>query len=183
MVLRRHIPKTRASSWVRRGFLPEEAYYLSEISSAGANAPYIRAMRRRRSSLNANRVKYGWDMAQYRRRVVADYQRVGIRGRSRDRLGRFESYADYFRKVFYDYFTVFKDTTPLIPEWKTPRRKKRIRVKGETKPQANKRRMLRIKIDDFNQRINRASARGDQILRRQLEHERNSYQIQLDSLE
>lgn len=174
--MRRHIQKTRQSTWARRGFLPEEFYFLSEISVQGAKAPYIMAMRRRRSSLNANRVKYHWTITEYRRRVVADYQKMG--------LPKFigGSYKQYIQRHFYDYFTEFKDKTPYDPTYESPKRKGRVRVRGEGKAQTGKRQMLSNRITMLNEQIGRASLRGDQKERRRLEAERNRYQIELDNL-
>lgn len=174
--MRRHIAKTKRSTWARRGFLPEEQYFLSEISRAGAKAPYIQAMMRHRIALNAVRVKYHWTVAEYRRRIVADYQKLG--------LPKFigGSYKQYIIKHFYYYFTEFKDRIPYDPTYESPKKKKRIRVKGVTKAQSSKRGMLVNKIGNFNQKITRAIGKGDQTQRRELERERNRYQTQLDNL-
>lgn len=175
--MRRHIIKTRPSSWARRGFLIEERYFLSEISRAGARAPYVQAMSRRRISLNANRVKYGWTMREYRRRVYAEYVKVGVREK-----GKWETYRHYFKATFYDYFTAWKERTPLDPEWETPRKKRLWRVKGEPRAQTTKRKMLQAKVVGLNDKITRAMMRGDQAERRRLESERNRYQMKLDTL-
>ena len=178
---RRHIVKTRVSSWTRRGFTSEEAYYLSEISKAGAKAPYIQAMIRRRLSLNANRVRYEWSANEYRRRIIEEYQKFGL---PKYKGGNYRWYID---KYFYDYLTALKDKTPKDPEYESPRKKdyRRSRTKtGTSKPKAqtSKRKMLRMKINEYNDRINRAAMRGDQTLRHELERARNRYQTQLDNL-
>ena len=172
---RKHRVKTRPSSWVRRGFLPEEAYYLSEISREGAKAPYILAMRRRRSSLKANATKYGWTKTEYRRRVIADYIKLGMPDKKR------LSVRSYINEYFYDYFTVYKDRTPKDPEYESPRNKRR-KVTKVSRPTTSRAKMLRNKIDELNTKISRASLTGNQRLLRELEKERNITQNKYDRL-
>lgn len=164
-------------TWIRRGFLSYEAIKLSAISPAGSKAPYIQHMIRRRISLNANRVRYKWSNREYLHRIMEDYARAGLFKSKR------ETYQHFFQRAFREYFLWYKDTTPTDPTWQTPKPKKTVRRrKGERKAQYTKRRMLRKRIDDLNEQIGRASLRGDQRLRRELETLRNSYQMDLDFL-
>ena len=174
--MRKHIQRTLPRTWIKKGFLPEEAYFLSELTRAGAQAPYIQAMSRHRSSLNANRVRYGWSKAEYRRRVVADYKKLGVTP------FKGGSYAQYLKKHFYDLFTIYKDKTPAT-EYISPRKKRRVRPAGETKAQATRRKMLIDKIAQLNIKINRAIMNNNQVERKRLETQRNNYQNQLDRLE
>ncbi len=164
-------------TWARRGFLPYETIKLSALSPAGSKAPYIRRMIRKRVSLNANRVRYGWSNREYLHRIMEDYARAGLV------KGKYETYAKFFQRAYREYFLFYKDTTPTDPTWETPKPKKTVRrIKGERKAQYTKRQMLRKRIEGLNEQISRASLRGDQQLRRRLEVERNSYQLDLDFL-
>jgi len=53
---------------------------------------------------------------------------------------------------------------------------------GAKPSQVTNRRDARLKIDDYNQQINRASAKGNQKERRRLESLRNQWQMRLDRL-
>lgn len=174
--MRRHIAKTHKSTWARRGYLPEETLYLSEISRAGARAPYIRAMTRHRIALNANRVRYGWSVEEYRRRIIKDYEKLG--------LPKFVggSYKQYLKRNFYDILTEFKDRTPYDPEWQTPRRKKMIRIKGEPKAQTSRRKMLYQQLEDNASKQRRVIASNDQRELRQLQKQRDGIQRKIDNL-
>ena len=174
--MREHKVHTKPESWAKRGFLPEEQYFLSEISKAGAQAPYIQAMSRKRISLNANRVKYKWTKADYRRRIVAEYVRMGLRDK-----GKRESFKHYFNDLFWYYFEAWKNITPFDPEWETPKRKRKFwKEKGETKAQTTRRKQRVQRIKDYDQSIIRATVRGDQKERHRLEVARNRVQNELD---
>jgi len=174
---RKHVVRTRTSTWERKGFTPEEARWLSEISRAGSEAPYIQALMRSRHSLIAHKVRYGWSTEKYRQMVAKKYEQLGIAP------FRGGSYSQYLKKHFYDMLTAYKDRTPYEPEWKTPRKKRYgVRVKGEPKVQTSRRKMIVNKIAELNNKINKAVARGNQRERRLLEKERNSWQTKLDNL-
>lgn len=177
--MRRHIVKTLPRTWHRRGFLPEESYYLSEIGRYSAkNAPYIQAMIRQRLSMNANRVKYHWSYYEYRRRVVAEYVKMGVRLPRRK-----ESIRQYLKNTFYDFLNAWKKRIlPDFPEWETPRAKRVRRKRGEPKAQATKRQQLNKRYDDTKQKIVRAIQRGDQRERRRLEKELDKIYNQLQNL-
>lgn len=164
-------------TWVRRGFTAYESIKLSAISPAGSKAPYIQRMIRRRLSMNANRVQYHWSSLEYLHRIMQDYARAGLY------KGKRENYHDFFQRCFRQYFLYYKDTTPTDPTWQTPKPKRTVRrVKGERKAQYTKRQMLKKRIEDLNEQISKASLRGDQRLRRQLEITRNSYEMDLQFL-
>ncbi len=172
--------KTSPRYYSRRGFLKPEQYWLSEISIAGRNAPYIKAMVRTRISLNANRKKYNWTTQEFVKRIYREYLRRGVRPKR-----RWESYADYFKKVFYDYLGWWKDHKDIFPggdDWETPRRKSRKPSKVKPKAQRSRRDMLLQQISDYNDKINRAISKGDQRERAILERQRNNLQNRLDSL-
>ena len=180
--MREHIVHTKPESWAKRGFLPEEQYFLSEISRAGARAPYIQAMSRRRISLNANRVKYKWTRAEYRRRVVDDYVRMKQREK-----GKWESFRHYFKELFWYYFEAWFekwiDKMPLPTEWITPKSKRTFwKLKGETKAQTTRRKQKENRIKDYNEAIVKATIRGDQKERYRLERIRNRLQNELDNM-
>lgn len=174
--MRQHIAKTKERTWLRKGFLLEEAYYLSEISRAGAKAPYIQAMIRHRIALKAAARRYDWSVGEYRKRIVKDYEKFG--------LPKFKggNYKQYIKKYLYDYFTEFKDRTPTDPTYESPKKKRRVRIRSGVKAQVTKRQMLGNKILELNDKISRAIMRGNQVQRRELEMQRNRYQAQLDNL-
>ena len=158
---------TRLNTWLRRGFLPQEAIEFSRISAAGMKAPYIQAMIRKRISLNAARVRYGWTKREYRKRILDEYKAKGVR-------------RMITPKTIWDYFSWWKDTVPIPDDWTSPGKKRRRRTTRRV--QSTKRDMLRNKISSLNDQITRAIRSNDQRLRRTLELERNRYQNQLDAL-
>ena len=158
---------TRIRSWLRSGFLPEEALEFSRISRTGTKAPYIQAMLRKRRSLNAARVRYGWTRREYRKRILDDYAKKGVRRRITS-------------KTIWDYFGYWKDIIPIPDDWTSPRRRRRKTV--SRRPLTTKRDMLRAKIDTLNDQISRASMRSNLSQMRKLEIERNRYQNQYDVL-
>jgi len=176
MTERKHYIRTNPSTWRRRGFLPQESLFLAELTREGMKAPHIQAMMRRRSSLNANRVKYGWTAQEYRERVVAEYAKRGIRQKS-----KYEPYTQYLKTNFYKLFKWYQREVPA-GDWETPRKKRVHKVTGKIKAQATKKQQLMKKKEDWNDKIVKAMKRGDQPERARLERERNQIQTQLDNL-
>lgn len=177
--LRPHTERVHSRTWERRGFLPEERYWLSEISRAGSQAPYIRNMIYQRTQhLLNNARRYGWSVSRYREEVAEVYVDAGVRPRRRR-----ESIRHYILDTFYDYLNILKDRVPAGVDYESPKRKRRVRKpRGERVGQTTIRRQLRQHIDDLNTKIGRASLRDDQKERRRLERERNVAQNQLDNL-
>ena len=167
---------TRKITWAKRGFLSYEQEQLSRLSAAGAKAPYVRALRRRRSSLNANRKRLGWSDIEYLRRVIQDYRRIGLV------IKPGESLRAFFKRTFWDYFTWYKEHVPSDPEYTSPKPKRRRRVKGEKKAGATKRQMLNRKMSDNERKWIQAIQGGNLKRRRELERERRQIQRQLDKL-
>jgi len=177
--LRTHRERTHIGTWKRRGFLPEERYWLSEISKAGSIAPYIRIMVYQRTQhLLNNKIRWKWSERRYREEVAESYEDMGVRARRRR-----ESIRHYILSTFYDYLALFKKQEPEGVEYESPKKRRRARLpKGKRVAQTTKRRQLRQKIDAWNDKIRVASARGDREAMRRLERERNQYQNQLDKL-
>lgn len=165
--MRKHIVKTRESTWIRRGFLKQEAYYLSELSRAGAKAPYILALRRHRSALLGAKAKYGWSQREFNKRVIKDYEKLVL---PKYKGG---SYKQYLKKHFYDLFELYKDKVPVGKEYKSPTKKDRRKYKIVNKPQKTMKESLQSKLDDNEMKIRQAIASGNQPERRRLEKERD----------
>ena len=174
----RHRERTRVGTWRRRGFLPEERYYMSEMSRSGTASPAIQGMIKQRvMRLLSNKARYGWTQRQYRLHVVAEYERCGIRARRKR-----ESIRHYILKTYYDYFEYFKKTEPGGMDYDYLEERKMKLLKSDKVKHPTMRKQLKRNIEDWNRKILGAMQRGDQEERKRLERERNNYQRRLDRL-
>ena len=168
---------TRISTWLKRGFLPEEAAEFSRISAAGTQAPYIQAMVRKRLSLNAARVRYHWSKRTYRLRIAQEYKNKGVSPQA-----AFPGLVSRKKQsnLIWDYFNAWKWIAPAPDEWTSPKRKRKTTMPSKRSPQTTKRGMLKDKISRLNDQISRAALSNNKPLRRSLELQRNRHQIELD---
>lgn len=175
---RRHIQRTRPTTWLRRGFLTVEAYFLSEVSGAGAKSPLIQTIIRQRRSLNANRARYKWTPQEYEKRVERLFIRYGVRARNPR-----ETMAHYLYKTFYEYLNAVKADENFEETPRPKSRRKSTPSQKQIKLRSTKKQAIRKKIDIKNDEIRKAMRYGDQKLREKLEKERNRLQNQHDKLD
>lgn len=175
---RKHKTRTHRATWGRVGFLPVEQHYLSEISRDGSKAPYIQAMIKRRRGMLNEAIRDRQSLYEYQRRVLGEYESVGIRAK-----GRWETYAQYFDRTFYDYLIIYQERY-YDPEWISPKKKRRLQTKGKKAKEENVRlKQLRQEKEAWNDKINKAIQRQDIPELRRLEVQRNKVQNKIDRIE
>jgi hypothetical protein len=121
-----HKENSSRENWADLGFLKEEAYWMSEMSTKGANdSPAVMMMRRHRRGIIANTARYSWTYDKYLNAIVRDYGRCG--------MPKFHAWNSeqaklaYIDKHYYDYLGHWKDEYNQIdPNWK-----------GSDKPKTN----------------------------------------------
>lgn len=167
---------TNAVRWTRRGFTPQEATRLQEISPAGLKAPYIRYMVARRSGMMRYAKNHDWTKEQIRDWIYRDYQNHDVRPIES------ENYATYFSKTFYDYLKSYHKLADANrsgdnPYWRLNMGWTGIYTSNQehapTKVVGVRKTQLKGDRERVIENINKAIMRGDSKERARLERELN----------
>jgi len=174
---RTHYTRTYARSWTKKGFLPQEAEFLKEISKDGRKSPVIKGLMKSREDLIDSLPKrHG--RRKLENLILNKYAAAGIKPfvgtdkvhRRKDALVR-----QYIDKYFYDYLNRLKrDYTDLHPGWKGTPRPKSTKT-GTSKPQMTAAKAVENKVSALREKYSRAVMNKDM-------RDANRIQIEIDAL-